>query len=92
MVVHISFGKQVYKATRKDLTTNILALTGWCWIALLRQLESISSVFIAANLGGIYSLFIGFSAITFFEIIYYFGVRFYMTYRQLSTGRNSARR
>lgn len=28
MVIHISFGKQVFKATQKDLATNILALTG----------------------------------------------------------------
>lgn len=37
---------------------------------------------LTANLGGIYSLFIGFSAITFFEIIYYICIRFYLNYKK----------
>lgn len=38
--------------------------------------------FVSANLGGIYSLFIGFSALTLFEIIYYGCIRFYLNYRK----------
>ncbi|XP_055316922.1 sodium channel protein Nach-like [Sitodiplosis mosellana] len=72
LVVHISFGKQVFKAIQKELATNVLSLT--------------------ANLGGIYSLFIGFSAISFYEIIYYFCVRFYLNYKRDLTASKPAKR
>ncbi|XP_031636281.1 sodium channel protein Nach-like [Contarinia nasturtii] len=62
IILHISFGREVFRAIQKDLATNVLALT--------------------ANLGGIYSLFIGFSAITFFEIVYYVCVRSYTNYKK----------
>lgn len=98
LVVHVSFGKQVYRAISKELATNVLALTGRFKRQAATSLKfkidfiSLTISFISANLGGIYSLFVGFSAITFFELIYYFGVRFYLNYKnELISGKKLAK-
>lgn len=87
-IVHISFGKDVYTSMRKELATNILLLTGKIVLNLhWNAYFSKGNLFLfsfSANLGGIYSLFIGSSAITFIEVVYYLIWRFYMNLRQLT--------
>lgn len=38
-----------------------------------------------ANLGGVYSLFVGMSVLSFIEILYFFTVRLYKNYKQIKT-------
>lgn len=38
--------------------------------------------FFIANLGGVYSLFVGMSVLSFFEIFYFYTVRLYKNYKQ----------
>lgn len=44
-----------------------------------------------AGLGGIYSLFIGMSAVTFFEVLYFFTVRLRATYLRLQREQDTVR-
>lgn len=43
---------------------------------------------LAANLGGVYSLFVGMSVLSFIEIFYFFSVRLYKNYKQVKENEN----
>lgn len=65
--------KPVHRMQKVCLKRNI-----FCWDGE----NLILTVFFSANLGGVYSLFVGMSVLSFIEIFYFFTVRFYKNYRQ----------
>lgn len=58
--------RYIFHTTHKHLTLTFLFHLPYCN---------------TANLGGLYSLFVGFSALTFFEIIHHYTIRFYANYK-----------
>lgn len=77
----------MYRGLSKELVTNILSLAcefvGVVLVILVSLTTTKNNIFfVSANLGGIYSLFVGFSALTLVEIIYYGCIRFYLNYRK----------
>lgn len=83
MILHLIFGKQVFKEMRRDLLTNIVSLAGKKSSISKHHKCFFYKYFFTAGLGGIYSLFIGMSVITFFEIVYFFTIRLWATYTEL---------
>lgn len=92
MVIHINFGKQVYKKLRWSIITSTATLTGNIQFQTIYLIENKSQLNLffykfKALLGGVYSLFIGLSFITFLEIFYFFTIRLWANYRKFQNAK-----
>lgn len=74
-------GSQVFRRLRRDLLSHYVILIG------KREIVSIPTLlltisYLSANFGGVFSLFIGLSVVSFFEIAIFFTVYLYRNYKE----------
>ena len=82
VVVHVFFGNQVYRRLRRDLLSHFVILIGTRTHLDQYCVPYWRFASLSGNFGGVFSLFIGMSLVSFFELGIYFTVYLYRNYQQ----------
>lgn len=83
VVVHIFMGSQVFRRLRRDLLSHYVILIGKMIRINLRFADLLDIPLLnAANFGGVFSLFLGLSVVSFFEIAIFFTAHLYRQYKE----------